>query len=115
MASNRKVQRLLNEFMDLLSEYGSTETHAEQDNAIHSTTNVPLAEPMHVDQPTTEQTINAVPQNDKPTDTVQLEKGQTDIPTERNDQATPPEDQGKDPLPSTEPMDLGRAIKEPNS
>ncbi|KAL7115983.1 hypothetical protein ACP275_04G215200 [Erythranthe tilingii] len=26
MASNRKVQRLLNEFMDLLSEYGTTET-----------------------------------------------------------------------------------------
>lgn len=30
MASNRKVQRLLNEFMDLLSEYGYTETNPEQ-------------------------------------------------------------------------------------
>ncbi|XP_047317043.1 protein HIRA isoform X2 [Impatiens glandulifera] len=30
MASNRKVQRLLNEFMDLLSEYGIDETRSEQ-------------------------------------------------------------------------------------
>lgn len=30
MASNRKVQRLLNEFMDLLSEYESTELNGEQ-------------------------------------------------------------------------------------
>ncbi|XP_047971091.1 protein HIRA-like isoform X1 [Salvia hispanica] len=32
MASNRKVQRLLNEFMDLLSEYDSTETNSEPKN-----------------------------------------------------------------------------------
>lgn len=29
MASNRKVQRLLNEFMDLLSEYETSETNAD--------------------------------------------------------------------------------------
>jgi protein HIRA/HIR1 len=29
MASNRKVQRLLNEFMDLLSEYETAETKAD--------------------------------------------------------------------------------------
>ncbi|KMT05507.1 hypothetical protein BVRB_7g176310 [Beta vulgaris subsp. vulgaris] len=34
LASNRKVQRLLNEFMDLLSEYGSPETHTESHNPI---------------------------------------------------------------------------------
>ncbi|XP_057534112.1 protein HIRA-like isoform X2 [Amaranthus tricolor] len=34
LASNRKVQRLLNEFMDLLSEYGSTENNIEQNNSI---------------------------------------------------------------------------------
>lgn len=34
LASNRKVQRLLNEFMDLLSEYGSPETHTEPHNTI---------------------------------------------------------------------------------
>lgn len=32
MASNRKVQRLLNEFMDLLSEYATIETNSEQKN-----------------------------------------------------------------------------------
>ena len=100
--------------MDLLSEYGSAETHAEQ-NTIQSTVTVPLAEPMHVDQPTIEQPVNPVPQNDNPTGTIQLEKVQTDIPTERNDLTTAPEDQRKDPLASTEPMDLGRPIKEPNS
>lgn len=30
MASNRKVQRLLNEFMDLLSEYESSETNIDR-------------------------------------------------------------------------------------
>ncbi|KAI3883688.1 hypothetical protein MKW92_038814, partial [Papaver armeniacum] len=30
MASNRKVQRLVNEFMDLLSEYGSIETNVDR-------------------------------------------------------------------------------------
>ncbi|XP_057806157.1 protein HIRA isoform X2 [Salvia miltiorrhiza] len=34
MASNRKVQRLLNEFMDLLSEYDSMETSSEQKNPL---------------------------------------------------------------------------------
>lgn len=34
LASNRKVQRLLNEFMDLLSEYGSADTHSEQNISI---------------------------------------------------------------------------------
>ncbi|PKI53666.1 protein HIRA isoform X2 [Punica granatum] len=35
MASNRKVQRLLNEFMDLLSEYENTETVPEEKNENH--------------------------------------------------------------------------------
>ncbi|XP_022872287.1 protein HIRA isoform X3 [Olea europaea var. sylvestris] len=37
MASNRKVQRLLNEFMDLLSDYEITETNLEQKNLVHTT------------------------------------------------------------------------------
>ncbi|KAL2536132.1 histone chaperone HIRA [Forsythia ovata] len=37
MASNRKVQRLLNEFMDLLSDYEITETNLEQKNLLHTT------------------------------------------------------------------------------
>ncbi|XVE59547.1 hypothetical protein DITRI_Ditri05aG0054600 [Diplodiscus trichospermus] len=38
MASNRKVQRLLNEFMYLLSEYGSVENNLEQTNPSPPTT-----------------------------------------------------------------------------
>ncbi|XP_068649440.1 protein HIRA-like isoform X2 [Aristolochia californica] len=39
MASNRKVQRLLNEFMDLLSEYEGGETNQDQDGAqLHNET-----------------------------------------------------------------------------
>lgn len=34
MASNRKVQRLLNEFMDLLSEYDIAEVNQDQRNSI---------------------------------------------------------------------------------
>ena len=34
MASNRKVQRLLNEFMDLLSEYEITEVNQDQRNSL---------------------------------------------------------------------------------
>lgn len=37
MATNRKVQRLLNEFMDLLSEYESAEANAEHQNQIAPT------------------------------------------------------------------------------
>ncbi|XP_074294946.1 protein HIRA-like isoform X1 [Silene latifolia] len=38
LASNRKLQRLLNEFMDLLSEYSGDETHADHNNSIQSLT-----------------------------------------------------------------------------
>lgn len=34
IASNRKVQRLLNEFMDLLSEYEITEVNQDQRNSV---------------------------------------------------------------------------------
>lgn len=45
MASNRKVQRLLNEFMDLLSEYESAETNSDQKNPC-----LPTSSPMANDQ-----------------------------------------------------------------
>ncbi|XP_059627508.1 protein HIRA isoform X2 [Cornus florida] len=43
MASNRKVQRLLNEFMDLLSEYEITDTNLEQKNLTSPVTSLPAA------------------------------------------------------------------------
>ena len=45
VASNRKVQRLLNEFMDLLSEYESAETNLDEKN-----TYPPTSSPMATDQ-----------------------------------------------------------------
>ncbi|WRX32117.1 WD40 repeat - like 10 [Theobroma cacao] len=42
MASNRKVQRLLNEFMDLLSEYGSVENNLDKKNQSLPTTSQPV-------------------------------------------------------------------------
>ncbi|CAK9154736.1 unnamed protein product [Ilex paraguariensis] len=41
MATNRKVQRLLNEFMDLLSEYEITETNQEQNQLTPAIATVP--------------------------------------------------------------------------
>ncbi|KAG8387508.1 hypothetical protein BUALT_Bualt02G0028400 [Buddleja alternifolia] len=51
MASNRKVQRLLNEFMDLLSEYETTETNTEQKNPT-----LPSADKMDSDPPAVDKT-----------------------------------------------------------
>lgn len=62
MASNRKVQRLLNEFMDLLSEYGSTETIPEQKDP---TCPMPVTLADQSNQPTTDQTNNPSPPIDQ--------------------------------------------------
>lgn len=45
MASNRKVQRLLNEFMDLISEYASAETDVEK-KTLTSTARPPATDQM---------------------------------------------------------------------
>ncbi|XP_011046273.1 PREDICTED: protein HIRA-like isoform X2 [Populus euphratica] len=55
MASNRKVQRLLNEFMDLLSEYESAETNLEQKTPMLPTTSQQATSQMDCDPPVTEQ------------------------------------------------------------
>lgn len=46
MASNRKVQRLLNEFMDLISEYESAETNLEKRSQTSPTARPPAADQM---------------------------------------------------------------------
>lgn len=64
MASNRKVQRLLNEFMDLLSEYEIPETNLEQNVATTRSTEMTLeqtnvattADKMDADLPMTQRT-----------------------------------------------------------
>lgn len=57
MASNRKVQRLLNEFMDLLSEYATTEMNFEQKNPAPSAApSLPAKDIMDSSPPTTDKT-----------------------------------------------------------
>lgn len=51
MASNRKVQRLLNEFMDLLSEYETIETDPDPKN-LGPPTSIPSTSPTDKIQPT---------------------------------------------------------------
>ncbi|KAK3205739.1 hypothetical protein Dsin_019785 [Dipteronia sinensis] len=55
MASNRKVQRLLNEFMDLLSEYDSAETNLGHKEPAPSTTSDSATEKMDSMPPATDQ------------------------------------------------------------
>eukprot|EP00257_Ricinus_communis_P018816 XP_015577629.1 protein HIRA [Ricinus communis] len=61
MASNRKVQRLLNEFMDLLSEYESAETNIDQNIPMQPTTSQPASNPMDLDQSAIDQKNTARP------------------------------------------------------
>lgn len=70
MATNRKVQRLLNEFMDLLSEYETSETNFEEKNLAPSTSqpathklnsNMPVTEQMDSPQPAATPTATSVP------------------------------------------------------
>ncbi|KAK4358592.1 hypothetical protein RND71_020821 [Anisodus tanguticus] len=92
MASNRKVQRLLNEFMDLLSEYEisdtnlepnvatttSTEKNLEQTN-VATTTSVLSADKMDTDLPTTQTTAPKTPITDPtPSTSVNDRKESTD-------------------------------------
>ncbi|CAI8592891.1 unnamed protein product [Vicia faba] len=46
MASNRKVQRLLNEFMDLLSEYDIVDTNQDQSNLVFQKSSPPPTKPI---------------------------------------------------------------------
>lgn len=92
LASNRKVQRLLNEFMDLLSEYGSAETQTELYNSILPTMDsqpidsvdmMPsLNDHMHIDPPVADQIIDRVPRKPEQGDIAPSTKDlQLDSPT----------------------------------
>ncbi|XP_022755966.1 protein HIRA-like isoform X2 [Durio zibethinus] len=65
MASNRKVQRLLNEFMDLLSEYESVENNLEQKNPSPPTTSQPTIDPLDSIPSAAGQTYSALLATDK--------------------------------------------------
>lgn len=77
MASNRKVQRLLNEFMDLLSEYGSSETNQDPKHPNQPKTALPAADQVDLASLTAEQT-NSTPQATDQMDLSQLASVQVD-------------------------------------
>ena len=77
MASNRKVQRLLNEFMDLLSEYGSVETNLDKKKPMLPTTSQLATSQMNCDPPVTEQ-MDTAPQAIDHTNSAQAAKDHED-------------------------------------
>ncbi|KAJ6708116.1 MEMBER OF THE HIR1 FAMILY OF WD-REPEAT PROTEINS [Salix viminalis] len=77
MASNRKVQRLLNEFMDLLSEYESAETKLDQKTPILPTTSQQATSRMDSDRPVTEK-MDTTPQAIDHTNSAQTAKDHED-------------------------------------
>ena len=95
MASNRKVQRLLNEFMDLLSEYGNTEINLEQK---HPTCPTAVTDKDQSNQLITDQTSSAPPAIDQVVSNLPT-KDQTNpsLPTKIVDESGPP---------GAEPMDI---------
>ncbi|XP_020535101.1 protein HIRA isoform X2 [Jatropha curcas] len=62
MASNRKVQRVLNEFMDLLSEFESNEANLDPKNSPREKLSKPATNQMDVDQSATDPKNCASPQ-----------------------------------------------------
>uniref|UniRef100_A0A2N9IXM9 Protein HIRA n=1 Tax=Fagus sylvatica TaxID=28930 RepID=A0A2N9IXM9_FAGSY len=101
MASNRKVQRLLNEFMDLLSEYESAETNLDRKNPIPPTISPIATDQRDTAPPATDQMdsipsaierVDFVPAAADQKDSNKLTKGQAKS-------APPPIDQvNSDPL-----------------
>lgn len=117
MASNRKVQRVLNEFMDLLSEYEISETNWEERKLAPSTSQ-PATDIMNCDMPITEQIDSSQPvaipnsssfpvsvQNDsalqtaKQTDSLSQVRDHMDVDSQSTDIAEPL-------LPATNQMNL---------
>ena len=64
MASNRKVQRLLNEFMDLLSEYESAESNQDSKNPKQPKSALPASDQVDF-APSTEQMDSMPPATDQ--------------------------------------------------
>lgn len=129
MASNRKVQRLLNEFMDLLSEYENTDTSLEQKHLTPSTS-LPTADQsslrttdqmdsdlLVIDQPESAkgQTDSTLPTKDCSGPPVE---DQMDVSSEKTNQAlsfVPVTDQSKLDLPATDTVNLVPPTKESSS
>ncbi|KAI7983477.1 Protein HIRA [Camellia lanceoleosa] len=94
MASNRKVQRLLNEFMDLLSEYEITEIYPDPKNPDPPTTSLQATDRMHYAPPTTAQTASDRPSEDQTCPTL--------LPTDKMEYAPTATDQTDSVVPLTD-------------
>lgn len=77
MASNRKVQRLLNEFMDLLSEYETIETNPVLKN-LSLPTSIPSTNPTDKIQPTNDPIDSTPPPSTNQTNSGPPSTDQTD-------------------------------------
>lgn len=77
MASNRKVQRLLNEFVDLLSEYENADANQDQGNPMLPNSSSPAINQIETGSLVTDQVDTAVLDDQ---DNAQLEKDQTSFP-----------------------------------
>ncbi|KAJ0020545.1 hypothetical protein Pint_31917 [Pistacia integerrima] len=117
MATNRKVQRLLNEFMDLLSEYESTEINIDEKDpapptrsalATEKTDSAPPATDQMDSAPLATDQMDSVPTATDPMDSTPPATDQMDtaIPaTEQMDTATPATDQMDSAPSATDQMD----------
>lgn len=103
MATNRKVQRLLNEFMDLLSEYESVEANTQQKT---ETATCPVSDQVD-SQPSAANQIDPLPTTTDGVET-QTVPAATD-PKDNNPVAT---DQGNSAPPITDRVDLNSPLTE---
>ncbi|KAJ1390242.1 WD40/YVTN repeat-like-containing domain superfamily [Sesbania bispinosa] len=97
MASNRKVQRLLNEFMDLLSEYEIVDTNQDQRNLILPKSSSPATNQIESGSQATDQEDSGAPKLDQKNsdhamidgqDNTQLEKDKSNFPPALTNEAS---------------------------
>ncbi|GAV58578.1 WD40 domain-containing protein/Hira domain-containing protein [Cephalotus follicularis] len=104
MATNRKVQRLLNEFMDLLSEYESVETNLEQKTLAALAASLPATNQTDFVSPATTPKPLATPapnqMNSVPSATDQIKSAEP--ATDHEDSAPLVKDQGNSSVRSTD-------------
>lgn len=104
MASNRKVQRLLNEFMDLLSEYENAENNVEPKASLPSTScHLELDNEQSVPQQAADKMESDPPTVTHPKDSSKMVMDQTSF--------SPPVDQGDLGRPVTDQVNLASEAK----
>jgi protein HIRA/HIR1 len=108
MASNRKVQRLLNEFMDLLLEYESAETNLDEKNSSPPTSSPMVTDQRHSAPPATDQThsVPAAIDHMNTSPATMDEKDSTQVTKDQANSALPTIDQVNSDPPVTDQVNL---------